>query len=265
MSLVAARLRVSAKKFRRARVKVGSGFVEHQNGGFARENAGDAHAFSLSKAQSPGRTVGQGLEADFGQALERDPSSLGFRLSEIQWTERDVFEHGGREELIVGILEHKADLASNLRQVLPRDFDAVDPNRGLAVVLDGCECVTVMAGTPAHFGQEAVQMPKQRALPSAVGPDQGDGLAGRDRQVDVPKREPAVRIAKREVADLDGRLVRILLGLLGHRTPDPSYSSDRTTPSQPLESIAACTRSPRSQAQEQNAKQACQYAPIEHA
>ena len=48
---------------------------------------------------------------------------------------------------------------------------------------------------PAAVGQEAVEVEQERALARAVGADQGDALARRDRQVDAVEGEPAVGVA----------------------------------------------------------------------
>src|SRR4029079_359822 len=107
----------------------------------------------------------------------------------VQWAERDVLEDGRAEQLIVGILEDEPDPRPDPLDRPAVDDLVADPDRPMAGLVD-----------PG-------QVEKERALPGAVGPDEGDLLSGPQREIDALERLEAVGIAVVEVLDLDSRRI----------------------------------------------------------
>ena len=84
---------------------------------------------------------------------------------------------------------------------------------------------------PGARGEDAVEVQHQRGLARPVGPEQGDPLALVDVQVDPEQGLVAVGVGVGEAADVQDRRAH------GVRSGLASY---------PRDSIARCTRSPRS-------------------
>ena len=116
-----------------AGIEVGCRLVEDEDRGPARQNSRQAHPLSLAEAEMMGRTIGRVLEIDAGQAFQGQLAGLGFAESQVERPKGHVFDHGGAEELIVGILEQQADLAADLRRSAGADLDSIDPDAGGAL------------------------------------------------------------------------------------------------------------------------------------
>ena len=56
---------------------------------------------------------------------------FGFRVAHVQRPKGHIVEHGGGKELVIGVLEHHADLAANQRQVFFGNAQAGNGQRAL--------------------------------------------------------------------------------------------------------------------------------------
>jgi hypothetical protein len=125
-----------------ARIEVRGGFVEHEHRGLACKHTGQASPFSLAKTEVMRWPLGLINKLHALEAIQCDPSRLCACHSEVQGTEGDIFDHGGTEELVVGILKQQSDATANLVCVSRVRFESVDPDaRGwcattAAIVLD---------------------------------------------------------------------------------------------------------------------------------
>ena len=92
-------------------------------------------------------------------AVERGSGAFrrGLRVqAQVERAECHVFQHGGHEELAVGILKHHPDLAADGRQVTLFDGHSADGDAAPAI---------------AAFGpQQSVQVHREGGLTTAVGP-----------------------------------------------------------------------------------------------
>ena len=111
-----------------ARVEVGGRLIEHEDGRPAGQDAGEADALPLAEAEMMRRPAGLTLQVHAPEAILSDLPRLGRREPQVEWPERDVFEDGMAEELIVRVLEHQAHAAPDLRRIPVVDLEAVDPD-----------------------------------------------------------------------------------------------------------------------------------------
>ncbi len=128
------------------------------------------------------------VEAGHADRAERRlhaPVDLVGREPHVERAERDVVEHGGAEQLVVGVLEHEAHLGPDA------------PDRVLA------------HGHPRHVHapvrgpERPVELEHERALAGAVRSDEGHLLARADAQVDAAEGLEPVGIAEVDVVELD--------------------------------------------------------------
>lgn len=98
-------------------IEVAGGFVEDEDGGVAGEEAGEADAAFLPAAEVMGCAFFQAGERDFGEGVGDTGGDLVVGEVELLWAEGDVFEDGGTEELVVGVLEEEAEFTADLREV----------------------------------------------------------------------------------------------------------------------------------------------------
>ena len=99
--------------------------------------------------------------------------------------EGDVFPDGRAEELIVGILKDETDLGANAADRLIADLHTCNVHRSVCRSMD------------------AVEVEHQRALPRAVGPEEGHLLAAGDVQVHAANRLGAVGVAEMQMLDVN--------------------------------------------------------------
>ncbi len=102
-----------------------------------------------------------------------------------------------QKELVVGILKHQPDPPADLGCVAIVDLQAVDPDiwspTAPAVARLPSAMVAMTGRPPGLTRQEPVQVQEQRALARAVGPDQGDRLARRERSIRRREARPCRR------------------------------------------------------------------------
>ena len=111
---------------------------------------------------------------------------LGALEAQVGGAERYVVGDRRHEQLVVGVLEHQADPAADLR---PR-----------------CRLPTRSPATstlPVAGLEDAVEVQHQRGLAGPVRPEQRDPLAARDGQVDAEQRLVSVGVGIGEVAHLE--------------------------------------------------------------
>jgi hypothetical protein len=113
------------------------------------------------------------------------------REPEVERPEPDVLGHRRQEELVVRVLEHHADGATDVGECPLGHGDAADVD---AAVLR-CE--------------KSVEVQQERRLAGAVGADDGDRLAVADLERDAVQRLRPVRIREAEVADADGVVAHV--------------------------------------------------------
>ncbi len=199
--------------------------------------------------------------ADGGQrrvhaGLQRLPGD-----AEVGGPEGDVLGHGGQEELVVRVLEDDPDPAPDLPEVPARHGETADGYRAVA------------------RREDPVEVQHQGGLAGAVRAEQGHPLAALDPEVDPVERLVAVRVGEGEPADVERRRGcggvcprdrhRHRLRRGTHVITQPVTASAAATatgerpvsqwrrvvtasesrgirPVKPRDSIARCTRSPRS-------------------
>ena len=86
----------------------------------------------------------------------------------VHGAEDHIVEHGGHEHLVVGVLQHIAELPAHLREGLPRDRDAVH-------------------GDAARIGKQTERGLHERGFTRAVGADEPDLLAAADLKRQLPQ------------------------------------------------------------------------------
>jgi hypothetical protein len=171
-----------------AGVEVAGGFVEDEDGGLAGEDAGETDAAFFAAGEVMGGAAFKAGEADAIEAFAGAGGDIGGGQAELFGAEGDVFEHGGAEELVVGVLEEEADLAA--------DAGEVGGGGGLAEDADGAVVIGVI-------GEQAVEVEKKGGFAGAVGADKPDAFAFGDGEGDVTEGGGAVGVVEVEVGDLD--------------------------------------------------------------
>ena len=114
--------------------------------------------------------VGELLHPDGGERALHAHVELLAADPEVRGAEGDVVAHGRHEQLVVGVLEHDADAAADLLQVLLLDRQPADADRA------GCA------------GWMPLRCSTSVVLPAPFGPEEGDALPAGDRQVDAEQR-----------------------------------------------------------------------------
>jgi hypothetical protein len=172
-----------------AGVEAAGGFVEEKDGGVAGEKAGQTHAAFFTAAEMMWKAAVEIGQADLGECGADARGDVGPGEGELLGAEGNVFEDGGAEELVVGVLKEQAHLAA--------DGVEIGLDDGLAEDVDG----TVVAES---LREEAVEVKKKSGFAGAVGADEGDTLGGRDAEGDGGEGLPAVGVAEGEVVHVDG-------------------------------------------------------------
>ncbi len=113
------------------------GLVHHQDPGVAGQQTRQADAAHLAAAQVVRGSALESLQSDPPQRLRHQGAELLTAETELGRAEGDVLEHGGAEELVVGILEEQADGAADLMESVPRDGTAEDAHGGDSCRLSG--------------------------------------------------------------------------------------------------------------------------------
>ena len=177
-----------------ARIEAGSGLVEHEQLRLHRQHGGDGDALLLADAEMVRDAVHVVAHIHGSECITHARAHFLLGQALVNRAERDVVEHRGREELVVGLLKNQADGGAHLDEVglrAVRHVDAADAH---------------LAGSGF---ENAVQMKNQRAFAGAVRTEQGHLLAGRDRKRCPAQSDVAVRIAKVKVFDLYGVMHRV--------------------------------------------------------
>ena len=107
--------------------------------------------------------------------------------AEVGRAEAHVLADRAHEQLVVGVLEHDADPAPDLGDVVLGDRQPADGD------------------APGAGDEDAVEVQHQRGLAGAVGAEQGDALALVDVEVDAEQRLVAVGVGEREAVDVEDR------------------------------------------------------------
>jgi len=217
--------------------------IEHQDVRFHGEHCCQCGAATLSAAQMMGSAVG---EVGSLHGLQRLPSARGESVPgepQIRRPERNILTNRRHEELVICVLEYKAHPASDFPERVLCYHRIADPNR---------------AGASR---ENPVQMQRQRGLPGAVRSQQSNPLAVVDLKIHSAQCLAPVRVAILDAIELDGgrRHVRTQAkaAIIPTSTRNPAamahcllvaFGSSKLgmTPENPRDTIAACTRSPRS-------------------
>ena len=120
------------ERFARLRVESCGGLVEHEHLGLHGEHARKRHTALLAAREFEGAASGDFLGVKpYGAQGALDPRrDLLFRKAQVARPEGDIFRHGCREELVLGVLEHHADAPAHvvggtlLRDIAPEGDDA---------------------------------------------------------------------------------------------------------------------------------------------
>ena len=242
------------------RVQVRRRLVEHEDLRPAGQHGRQRHPPPLATRQVQGRSVAVGEHVDGGQRGVDPLAQRSTGDAEVGGPERDVVADGRHEQLVVGVLEDDPHPAADLLQV----------RRGHRQPAHG---------DPSGAGpQDAVEVQHQRRLARPVRAEQRDPLAGPDPQVDPVQGPVPVGVGVGEPGDVQRRRRDCGRGAggggaggegNGHATLQPAAASATANPagarpashcrrlgapssaqgmapSNPRESIARCTRSPRS-------------------
>src|ERR1017187_7138833 len=111
------------------------------------------------------------------------------RQPELLWTKGHIFFDGRAEELVVGILKQKSNLASHRFEIRRCDGLARDANRSVAGDL---------------LGQDSVQVQKQGGFARTVGAKQPYAFARRDAEAHAAQGFGPVVVAVAQAFDLNG-------------------------------------------------------------
>lgn len=229
----------------RDRVEIGRRFVENENVGLAGQHGGQRGAPALPGGQMRRAAVGV-----VGQRhrVQRPGHAGGQRVTahtEIGRAERDVLRDGRHEQLVVGVLEHQPDPSADVLNRLAVQRDTADLDR------------------TGRGGEHTVEVQHQRGLTRAVGAQDGDPLAGCDGEVDMVERDLPVGVDVAQRLDVDRRhrvthastetatAAYAGISATAHcaaaaRGGAPMTARSGALPSNPRDSIATYTRSPRS-------------------
>ncbi len=131
------------------------------------------------------RAVGVLGHADRLERLQHPALELGTAQAEVLGPEGDVLADGAHEQLVVGVLEHDADAAADLEQVLLGHRQARDRD----------------AAQAGH--QDAVEVQHQRGLAGTVRTEQGDPLSLVDVEVDAVQRLVTVRVREGDALEVE--------------------------------------------------------------
>jgi hypothetical protein len=170
----------------RARVEARRRLVHDQDVGLHGEHRGDGHRALLAAGEVVGRALRQVLSPDARERGGDAGRDVGGREPEVERPEPHVLGHRRQEQLVVRVLEHHADGATDVGQRPLGDRDAADVDAAAG----GCE--------------QPVEVQEEGRLAGAVGADEGDGLAVADLERDAVQRLRPVRIGEAQVADADG-------------------------------------------------------------
>ena len=102
------------------RVEPGGRLVEHEHVGLHRQHGGDRDATLLAAAEVMWRPVGEVGGTDGLEAVSRRASRSAAANAEVGRSEGDVVADGVHEQLIVRVLEHDTDPATDLGEVWQR-------------------------------------------------------------------------------------------------------------------------------------------------
>ena len=153
-------------------IKARSGLIQNEDLGIHGEDARDCHAALLAAGKVKGRLVIKVLgDADALQCLCGAVLHLFLGKAEILWSKAYVREDVNLKELVLGILEYKADLTA----------------QGLEIIALLVDILTVKQNGSRTALQKAVQVLHKRGLARTGVADQADKLPVRYGQGDVVK------------------------------------------------------------------------------
>ena len=148
-------------------IEQGGGFVQDQVARSHRHHRGNGHALFFAPREMVGRVVPIGLQVEGRQCLFDSPLYFVAGQGQILETEGQFGRDRGRDELVVGILQHHAHPLADLRQ-----------QSGVV----GGEVIDEDAAPLRDV--QAIQATGQRRLARAIGPDDRHGFARSDGEVD---------------------------------------------------------------------------------
>ena len=225
-------------------VETRGGFVEDEDAGIHGQDRGDRGATSLAATEAVGGAVGDVGRRHRGERGVDTAVDLFGPEAEVGGAERHVVANGVHEQLVVGVLEHEADTAADLRDRGRTERETVDGDRAAA------------------WCQQSVHVQGQRGLAGPVRPEDRDALAGCDPELEVVEDQPLrAGVGERELVDLDGgwcahvrasAVMPAAASMAGVRASAQSRrvrlrgSKSGIVPVKPRATMASWTRSPRS-------------------
>ena len=174
----------------RGRVEALERLVEHEQLGLEHECAGERHLPFLAARQVVADLVPQVLDPHPPQRVRGLVLDLGIGVAVVARAERDVVPHGGRDDLLVGVLEEYADALADLGE-MTRGIDAEHADDAFL------------------RREQAEDVVEERALAAAVRPEHDHALARGDDEIqaaEVNARPVRVRVA--HARDPDDRAAR---------------------------------------------------------
>ena len=163
-------------RFARLRVEPCGGLVEHEHLRLHSEHARERYAALLAARELEGAARGDflGVKPHGAQGALDPRGDLLFRKAQVARPKGDIFRHGCREELVLGVLEHHADAPAHvvggalLRDIAPEGDDAAvcGVQDAVHVLDEGGLARAGMAGDAqelafAHFEGHVVERPER--------------------------------------------------------------------------------------------------------
>jgi hypothetical protein len=148
------------------------------------QDSGQGDALFFATAEVVGGSVEAGGDSHL---LQCGPGSgFGFRTGEarLEGAEGDVIEDGGKEELVVGVLEEEADFAAKSGEVGGGDGEVADVEFAFA-------------------SEDSIEVEEEGGFAGAVGAEDGDAFGLVEMEVDSAEGPEAVVVGEREVAGAD--------------------------------------------------------------
>ena len=170
-----------------AHVEQGSRLVEHEDARLHGERSRDGYALLLSSGQMSGIGLGIAVEAHPVQLAGDTFADLVGRDSEVFGAKGYVLLHDGGDDLVVGVLEHEAQLPARASVCI--EVDAFLRADGLADQRD----------RPLVRRQKSAHDRCERGLSRPVRSEHADALAIGDIQRDVVEGGDPVFVAQRGV------------------------------------------------------------------
>ena len=182
--------------------------VEQQNAGTHGEQPRDRDPLALAEAEHMGGPVGEVGDAHHRQRPGRALPGLGCRQPQIERAEAHILGDGRRKELIIRVLKDQTDAAPQ-------------PGQALAVVGDRG---AVQHDLPLIGADRPGQRQQQGGFAGAIGAQNGQPAAGRDRQIDMVERRDAARIMMDQTAGFEHQPIQTAPAAASTRPPASTAS-----------------------------------------